>query len=707
MIDADNPAWIYAGVTPLREEQERRALHKSTDSGETWARIKVTSLSHEYVICLAMSPAGAQPAMIYAGLRTSGTYKSDDRGETWTHTSNFLPWALLVDPQQAHRVYAGTGYGKIVAPQAEIYYRSELYKSTDRGETWVEKDSGLPEGTIAAMVIDPRNGHIFAGLAYGGVYRSVDGADTWHMAGRGLDTTYIKDLAVHPDAADTVLAAVWGQGHHLARTRNRGGAWQYLTGSQAPAHIGAVAVAAQDPDHLFAGDARQFNAALHVHRSLDGGQTWIPPGLLFESGDESRVYDIWVHPGNSQVVLAAAADWARVHGGVYKSTDGGTSFRRTLDHWRATTLAADPQHPEILYCGTYEDGHVFRSADTGETWTRTSPEGFWVSRVKDLAVAANSELYAATTGGLMKWDGVAWNRLAGLPSDDTTAVDLDRSTDPAVIYAGTGDQGMFFSSDQGLTWIPFTAGLANPSITRLAVSRSRPTVVYAGTNLGGVWQTMIIAPGDVNGDSAVDLADAVLALQIAAGTAPTAAVFPEADIDRDLHIGPAEAVYALQAASGERSFRLASSVFIDNNPIPSIYTCDAADVSPPLAWRQVPPGAQSLVLIMDDPDTPGGTWDHWIVYDIPAAVSALAVNAGAPGGEQLPAGARQGTNSWNNSHYQGPCPPGGTHRYFFKLYAVNVASLNLAGTSKGAVEVAMAGKIVGQVVLMGTYTRLP
>jgi len=108
---------------------------------------------------------------------------------------------------------------------------------------------------------------------------------------------------------------------------------------------------------------------------------------------------------------------------------------------------------------------------------------------------------------------------------------------------------------------------------------------------------------------------------------------------------------------------------------------------------------------MDDPDAPAGTWDHWIVYDIPVSVTSLAENAGASGSGNLPSGASHGTNSWNNIYYQGPCPPSGTHRYFFKLYSLSVAQLNPAGTSKAEIEAAMAGKILDQVEIMGTYAQ--
>lgn len=224
----------------------------------------------------------------------------------------------------------------------------------------------------------------------------------------------------------------------------------------------------------------------------------------------------------------------------------------------------------------------------------------------------------------------------------------------------------------------------------------------------GVKKAAVIK-GDIDGSGIVDLTDAVMVLQVIAGIDPIQNVSKGADVDGNGKIGLEETIYSLQVASEMRSFNLQSSAFNDSNPIPSKYTCDSINVSPPLSWQFVPAGTQSFVLIMDDPDAPGGTWDHWIVYDIPASITSLPENTGASGDGNLPLGARHGTNSWNdnNTYYRGPCPPlgTGTHRYFFKLYSLSVEQLNPAGTSKAEIEVAMAGKILDQVEIMGTYAR--
>jgi Raf kinase inhibitor-like YbhB/YbcL family protein len=150
-------------------------------------------------------------------------------------------------------------------------------------------------------------------------------------------------------------------------------------------------------------------------------------------------------------------------------------------------------------------------------------------------------------------------------------------------------------------------------------------------------------------------------------------------------------------------FDLNSPVFSQAEAISPRHSCDGEDISPPLQWGDPPAGTQSLVLICDDPDAPGGTWVHWLLYNIPADSRALDENV-APE-ETLPDGSRQGKNSWGRTSYGGPCPPSGTHRYFFRLYALDTVLELPTRVDKESLLEAMEGHILGQAELMGTYTR--
>jgi hypothetical protein len=146
---------------------------------------------------------------------------------------------------------------------------------------------------------------------------------------------------------------------------------------------------------------------------------------------------------------------------------------------------------------------------------------------------------------------------------------------------------------------------------------------------------------------------------------------------------------------------LTSSSFGHNTNIPSPYTCDGRNVSPHLCWSGTPEGTHSFVLICDDPDAPMGTWIHWVLLNIPATVNQLEEAIST-----LPAGTIQGMTSFNTLGYGGPCPPSGTHRYFFKLYALDTTLSLSNGVSKAEVENAMKDHILDQAELIGLYQHI-
>jgi Raf kinase inhibitor-like YbhB/YbcL family protein len=165
---------------------------------------------------------------------------------------------------------------------------------------------------------------------------------------------------------------------------------------------------------------------------------------------------------------------------------------------------------------------------------------------------------------------------------------------------------------------------------------------------------------------------------------------------------------AEQADSGaeggkKMDIKIMSSAFEEGDLIPAKYTCDGADISPPLQWDAVPEGTKSTALISDDPDAPMGTWVHWILWNLPADTKELAENV--PADEILPNGARQGTTDFGKIGYGGPCPPSGTHRYFFKIYALDTELDLAAGARKAELVKAMEGHILGQGQLIGKYKR--
>jgi Raf kinase inhibitor-like YbhB/YbcL family protein len=155
------------------------------------------------------------------------------------------------------------------------------------------------------------------------------------------------------------------------------------------------------------------------------------------------------------------------------------------------------------------------------------------------------------------------------------------------------------------------------------------------------------------------------------------------------------------------ALKLTSPAFKNRSEIPPVYTCDGNDLSPALAWSNVPEGTQSFALIADDPDAPDPkapkvTWVHWVLYNLPAVLDGLPEGASSA---KVPSGTLPGVNDWKRTGYGGPCPPIGRHRYFFKLYALDRVLPDLNRPTKAKLEAAMKGHILDQATLIGTYQR--
>ena len=164
-----------------------------------------------------------------------------------------------------------------------------------------------------------------------------------------------------------------------------------------------------------------------------------------------------------------------------------------------------------------------------------------------------------------------------------------------------------------------------------------------------------------------------------------------------------------QRRNGEvpMAMTISSAAFPADDNIPAVYTCDGRDISPPLRWSGIPEGTQSLVLIVDDPDAPDPKapkmiWVHWVLYNIPPGTGGLP--QGVVAGD-LPAGTGEGINDWKRTGYGGPCPPIGRHRYFFKLYALDIILPDIGNPDKSILEKAIKGHVKARAELIGTYKR--
>jgi Raf kinase inhibitor-like YbhB/YbcL family protein len=167
------------------------------------------------------------------------------------------------------------------------------------------------------------------------------------------------------------------------------------------------------------------------------------------------------------------------------------------------------------------------------------------------------------------------------------------------------------------------------------------------------------------------------------------------------------AITDTRSESKAMALKITSPAFLPGGSIPSRYTCEGQDTSPPLAWSGAPANTKSFALIVDDPDAPDPAkpqrvYVHWVVYNLPATATALRENASK---NELPKGAVQGKNDWGKAEYGGPCPPIGRHRYFFKLYALDTELTGLSSPTKADVERAMKGHLLDSGELVGTYQK--
>ena len=171
-----------------------------------------------------------------------------------------------------------------------------------------------------------------------------------------------------------------------------------------------------------------------------------------------------------------------------------------------------------------------------------------------------------------------------------------------------------------------------------------------------------------------------------------------------LACGGADGKVPTVPASGAPVIQLTSPAFVEGSPIPVTYTCDGDDLSPPLSWNSVPEGSQSVTLIVDDPDAPGGTWAHWVLYAISPDANGLPEGIQSTG--LTSSGGISGSSDFKRLGYGGPCPPGGdSHHYFFKLYALDTRLDLDRGATKMELVDAMSGHILAERALIGTYRR--
>jgi photosystem II stability/assembly factor-like uncharacterized protein len=478
-IDPQNPTTVYAGTN-------QGGVVKSEDGGTNWTMVN-SGLTGLRVYILAVDPQN--PRTLYAG--TAGTnlglFKSTDGGESWTSLP-YLPrgvaFALVIDPQNPNTVYAGSN--------EDTYQRGNsvvVFKSTDGGASW--RDTGLPPGGFAgALAIDPVNpSTLYAGACVNNItsgarlFKSTDGGASWTTAISGPPISCIEALAIDPQNSSTVYA---GTGSGVFKSADGGTSWSAVNSGLAATVVKSLAVDPQTPSTLYAGTGSG------VFKSADGGTGWSGTNSGLNA---TYVNSLAVDPQNLSTLYATAA------GSVLKTTNGGVHWSEMYSapasdgggNYPASSLVIDPQVSSTVYAGA-RPGGVWKSTDAGASWTRTvMPKGNGVHGVA-IAPQNPNTVYAWNHQGLFKSsDGAASWSTVNLHGVLALAIDPQS---PDTVYAGIGYGGVFKSTDGGASWSAVSSGLpttpngvaacvpnsnAYVAVTILVIDPQNPSTLFAQT----------------------------------------------------------------------------------------------------------------------------------------------------------------------------------------------------------------------------------
>lgn len=497
---------------------------------------------------------------IYAATASGGVWKSPDAGETWAPVTDDLPSLsigdIAIDPSDKNTIYCGTG--ETNGGGGSVTYDGRgVFKSTDGGSTWAS--IGLEStGSIGRIEVDPENpdrifvaamGHLFENNPERGVYRSLDGGQTWDKTLYINDSTGVIDLVVHPTDPDTVFAVSWqrtrrpnarrygGPGCGIWRSTDGGDTWAKLSGNGFPASnntLGRIGIAAAPtaPGTLYAICAQESGPYLGTFKSTDNGDNWTSM-TSFGSDPGYSSFGWWfgqirVDPTNAARVYSLGVDWI-------KSLDGGTSWGDVSPYLHADyhALYIHPANPQWMVAGN--DGGVYISPDGGATWThRPFPiTQFYTSEI-DFQNPTNLYGGAQDNGTWRTLDGTLdnWETFYGgdgfvtlvnpendaiyyaefqygnlYGSNDASAPSSQRynwntpyvfdPANPDIMYIGA--ERLYRSNNGGLDWVPFSPDLSNGptgsggvvygTVSSIAVSPLDPKIVLAGTDDGNVWVT--------------------------------------------------------------------------------------------------------------------------------------------------------------------------------------------------------------------------
>jgi len=479
IIDNNNSSTIYASIAAKFDERDEGAFLKSTNNGDSWVRRHVSGSWYPEAFGLVQSPG--VNGELYCISNASGNHRdlwrSLNKGDSWESIYVYYfagpVRAVVIDPQNTNTLYA---FGSDFTERG-------FFKSTNRGNDWTNINSDIPYN-IYNMLINPDDNRITITSSSDGIMQSKSGGSLWEAC---PVNSYIIDIAIHPNDDDTLFAAIAGD--DLYKSNDGNISWSREGSSTSDDNV--VAFSTSNPEIVGAADGKYF------HKSTDGGDVFSNNYYSFmscsDSPCDSYPEEILFKPNNENRIIVGTSG---VDGVLSMSNNGGTQWGYI--EFSTSAFVFDPADWNNIYAGTKNEGGVFKVEGVWGTSLNinnlTPSQG--IGNVNDIAVDKDSKLYVAAEDGLWNWDGSDWIKFDGMPADNITAVLLDENEDPANLYAGTENNGVYLSMDGGTSWSEFNNGLEKLSITKLAMSETNAKRIYAGTMRGGVWSTDLVVGMD-------------------------------------------------------------------------------------------------------------------------------------------------------------------------------------------------------------------
>ncbi len=491
LVDPDSSSLIFAAGINSGYCSNFGGILISQDTGSTWTDIDIGTANGDDVsnIELVKNSQGKKTLFAITGGSplSSGIelMKSPDMGESWEdveipYNGTINPNVLLAHPGEPGTVIIGS-----MDPAKPLWLYTE-----ETGEWDFIAGSGLPRAiSPTCVVLSPGDEPSwYLATLYGGIYKSAGMEGQWDQINTGINNCVVNDFVVNPDNPSDVYAATY-ESLKLEHSSDGGITWEIQ-----PSNLStSFDVLSMDPNHpstFWAAYNSYISGGYKLFKAEEYGQYWTGPHDFINTtptNNRTEITDIMVKPGDSNTLFVTSQPWFMStgltgFGAVAHTTNGGSSW--SYYPYSGSCLAMDPADPDKVYVGKERSGQVFLFEFDGNSLSLSNvePEG-GIENVQDIAFDQQGNYFVATSNGLWRAGETGWDSLVCL-ADNITALAMDHSKTPSVLYAGSKEDGVFLSDDSGESWMPYNNGLENLAITNLEISGQ---MIYAAASYGGIW----------------------------------------------------------------------------------------------------------------------------------------------------------------------------------------------------------------------------